>query len=123
MNLSLRTGLLLSLVAPTLADEVLLNPTADNTLYENPAGALSNGAGISLFVGRTISAGTRRAVLRFDVASSIPAGSTVTSARLAVECTRAPIGASPVQHSMHRVLATWGEGSSVAPGQGGTGGF
>ncbi|MEM6671934.1 MAG: DNRLRE domain-containing protein [Planctomycetota bacterium] len=121
MRLSFQAGLLLSLAAPALAGEVLLNPAADNTLFESPTGALSNGAGTSLFVGRTASAGTRRAVLRFDVAGAIPAGSTITSARLAIECTRAPIGAAPVQHSMHRVLADWGEGTSAALGAGGTG--
>ncbi|MEM6572476.1 MAG: DNRLRE domain-containing protein [Planctomycetota bacterium] len=121
MNLSLRAALVLLLAPAALADEVLLNPVADNTLYENPAGSLSNGAGNSLFVGNTISDGLRRAVMRFDVAGAIPAGSTITSARLAVECTRAPIGASPVQHSLHRALTAWGEGTSIAGGAGGMG--
>ena len=49
-----------------------LNPTKDNTLYEDLSGGLSNGAGSHLFAGVTAAGAARRAVLAFDLAAPSP---------------------------------------------------
>ena len=103
---------------------VALNPVADNTLYEDPTGNLSNGAGTHFYVGNTAQAApasnARRGLLRFDF-SSIPAGSTIDSAALALHVSKVPNGAQPESVELHRTTAAWGEGTSNAA-TGGTGG-
>jgi hypothetical protein len=39
-------------IAPAAADEVVLGTVQDATLYQDPDGALANGAGQHLFTGR-----------------------------------------------------------------------
>ena len=113
---------LLPALAPTpaRADTITLAPARDNTLYEDATGALSNGAGPTLFAGRTnqISFSIRRGLLAFDL-SSIPAGSTITGAQLVLHVGQG--SATPRTTTLHRVLANWGEGASDAGPQGGAG--
>ena len=112
----------LAVVAPAGADTVTLFASKDNTIYENTA--LSNGAGQHFFAGRTTTTQPanqriRRGLIAFDV-SSIPAGATVQSASLTLHMSRTKSGPSNI--TMHRVLADWGEGTSVAgSGEGGGG--
>ena len=102
------------------ADSVSLAPVKDNTLYESSTGSFSNGAGEFLFCGRVATGEIRRGLLAFDIASNIPAGSTITRARLRLHLSRTlPVGA--VSCRLHRVLADWGEGTSNAGGGGGGG--
>src|SRR5438876_7763218 len=54
-----------------MGDEVVLQASKDNTIYSQ-SDLLSNGAGSTLFVGQTNSHGARRALIAFDLASSIP---------------------------------------------------
>lgn len=93
------------------ADSIVVPASADNTLYEDPLGGVSNGAGQFLFAGRTASALLRRGVVRFDV-SSIPAGSTINAATLTLHLSRSISGDLSVD--VHRVLSGWGEGASMA---------
>jgi hypothetical protein len=108
-------GLLFAAGERAAADVISLTPSKDNTLYEDPAGALSNGAGQSFFAGRVGLGGggaIRRGLLRFDL-SVIPAGSTITGVTLGVSCSQA----SQVNNEtmeLRRVLADWGEGPSAA---------
>jgi len=98
-------------------------PAADNTLYEREAGDLSNGAGPSLFFGRTgENAGNvlRRALLRFDL-DTIPAGSEIVEARLVIEVDLVPPTATGFDATLHALNASWGEAGSFAPGAGGGG--
>src|SRR5438128_2561901 len=61
---------------------ITLLPAADNTLFQVPAGN-SDGIGPDLYAGETERGfGARRALLRFDVAGSLPAGAIVDSATL-----------------------------------------
>ena len=64
------------------ADEVILNPVNDNTLYENDQGDLSNGVGVHLFVGTTNGGAIRRALIAFDITSGVPAGSIIAGVSL-----------------------------------------
>lgn len=103
----------------------VLMPTKDNTLYEDPSGNLSNGVGMYFFAGRA-GAGSgggleRRGVVAFDVAGSIPAGSVITSAVLKLEKSKGGSGTNNVD--VHRLLADWGEGTSMASAGEGAGAY
>ncbi len=114
------TALLLALGLSdfAFAGTVTLVPDKDNTIYSE-SGATSNGAGEFLFTGRTAQGARRRALLHFDVASAIPAGATITDVRLSLSVSQTISGPQLVQ--LRRVLADWGEGTSDAPAQEGTG--
>lgn len=99
--------------------EVLLGAAADNTLYEDPTGAASNGAGSGFFAGRPFAGMILRGALRFDVAAAVPAGSTIVSARLELTMDRSLAGATNVD--LLRFTQSWGEGSSVGTMGGGGG--
>lgn len=103
-------------------DTVEIPAMKDNTLYENDAGLLSNGAGRHLFAGRTVQSvgeNLRRGLIAFDVAANVPAMATIDSVTLTLNMSRSIAGDASV--SLHRVLADWGEGASDAPGQEGAG--
>ena len=102
---------------------VNITPEKDGTLYEFSTGALANGAGEHLFSGETgqsSAVNDRRAVMEFDVASAIPSGATITSARLRLNITRAS-SSGPFDFSLFEMLTEWGEGTSDAPGNEGSG--
>ena len=87
---------------------VILGPIKDNTLYE-PSGDVSSGAGGYLKAGIKCPDTRRRGVIAFDVAGSIPAGSTVVSATLQLSMTRRSCRYVPHPSiSIHRLLADWG---------------
>src|SRR3972149_3608603 len=75
---------------PVQAATANLSPIRDNTLYQyvDADGDRSNGAGTRFFAGRTDQGRLRRGVLAFDVAGSIPAGSTITRASLSPNMSR-----------------------------------
>ena len=98
------------------ADSVTIEPSKDNTLFEDPAGLLSNGAGPSIFVGRTGDGGGFRAlrgVLEFDVDGAVPGGATVTSVSLTMNVLQMGGAFIPANLGLHRATAEWGEGTSV----------
>ncbi len=98
------------------ATTVSIEPSADTSLFEE--GDLSNGGGEYLFSGLIATGPERRALLQFDL-TTIPAGSTVQSATLAVSVSRTISGT--VSMRLHALQESWGEGSVDAPGQEGTG--
>src|SRR5947209_11635937 len=99
-----------------------INPSKDNTLYEYvPAdGDLSNALGFHFFAGETAMSELRRGVLAFDIAGNIPAGSTSTSVTLSMHMSRAALS-TPRIVELHRLVADWGEGTSQAAGEEGSG--
>lgn len=101
-----------------MADTLSTTSNLDNTMYEDVAGGLSNGQGPYLYAGKTSRGQLRRGLIAFDL-SSIPAGSVVTNVSLTL-FTDLASGTSTVQ-SLHRTLATWGEGQSNAGNPGGAG--
>lgn len=111
----------LSAAQAASADTLTVNPTADNTLYLQSAGTLSNGAGTGMFVGVAGNGQPRRAVLRFDVASQIPAGSTINSAELTLNVTISA-SSTPKAVTVHRLTSDWGEAGSFAGAGQGAGG-
>lgn len=107
-----------TLTAPAVAGTVVLDADRDNTLYESPTGALSNGAGDHFFAGVTVMGEIRRGVIRFDV-GAIPQGSTIDSVTLTLNMSRTLGGSSVVR--LHRIQRDWGEGNSNAAGEEGGG--
>jgi hypothetical protein len=104
---------------PARGTIVTVNPSKDNTLFES-GDTLSNGAGPHIYVGETSFAGARRALLAFDIAAAVPAGSTINSASLALTVTM--IHGFNQTITLHRLSSDWGEAMSNAgePGGGGT---
>lgn len=103
---------LLAIASLAAAEVVTLAPSKDATLYEDPAGALANGSGGELFVGRDTGAFTRRALVAFDLTGHVPPGSQIHSAVLTLHVPQATSGPQVVY--LHRLLAPWGEGRSIA---------
>ena len=97
-------------------------PSKDNTLYEyDPAeGDHSNGAGFHFFAGETAMGELRRGVLAFNIAGSIPPGSTIIAVSLSMNMSRTVLSAPRIVE-LHKLLADWGEGTSHAPGEEGDG--
>ena len=111
-------ALVLAVPAGAAMQTATFVPVADNTLIETPP-ANSNGAEPYVYAGRTLQFGVRRALLRFDV-STLPANATIQSVSLRVNLALTRGGAIPF--GLHRVLASWGEGSALGGGDGGAAG-
>jgi spore coat protein A len=121
-------ALLLSCIAgPGLADTLTIGASQDNTMFSENGDTnndLSNGAGDYFFAGATKDSAPgslvlRRGLLAFDVAGSVPAGSTINSVTLTLYMSRSRSQNETV--TLHRVLADWGEGTSHASGEEGEG--
>ena len=97
-------------------------PSKDNTLYEfdSKEGDFSNALGIYFFIGETVMSELRRGVLAFDIAGSIPPGSTITGVSLSMTASRV-FNDTPRTAELHKLLADWGGGTSDAPGEEGDG--
>jgi spore coat protein A len=96
---------------------VSLLPSKDNILYEDNQD-VSNGIGSHLWLGNTNQGDLRRSVLSFDL-GSIPINAEITSAQLDLYCNNASGGNIPV--NCHLLLSDWGEGTSNANGNEGSG--
>jgi hypothetical protein len=104
--------------APLAANSVTVRPVADTTIYEENGDA-SDAKGPGIFAGRNALTAIRRAFVRFDVAAAVPAGSTIDGARLDLVLLSGK--GNPVDVSLFRATAAWGEGTSDAGSPGGTG--
>lgn len=95
---------------------VQLPASRDNTIYDVAAGNQSNGQGVFVVTGGDYgSADARRGLLAFDIASAnIPAGSTIIDVVLTMNLSQTMGGAAAV--GVHRLLQSWGEGTSDASG-------
>jgi hypothetical protein len=101
------------------AESVVIAASRDTTLIEDVEGARGNGAGPFVFVGRVSTAedSRRRAVIQFDIAGHVPAGSTIVDVSLTLYLAPSNEGTETV--AVHRLLAEWGEStSSLRGGQG-----
>jgi len=96
---------------------VTINPSADNTLAQELP---DNSSGVcdSVFSGMTDNNVARRALLKFDIAGSIPEGSTINSVSLGMTVTR---GSNHIDSTftLHRVTTPWGEGTNTCGPRGG----
>src|SRR5438477_6579530 len=114
----------LSSIGPGLASATIINihPIKDNTLYEfDPAeGDRSNALGNHFFAGETAMGELRRGVLAFDIAGSNPPGLTILGITLSLNTSRTASD-TPRNVELHKLLADWGEGTSMASGEEGDG--
>ncbi len=102
------------------AETVSIGPKKNNTIYSESEN--TNGGGQYFFAGTTLHNAYRRAIISFDVAGNVPAGSTIESATLTLHMSRTNVGAQPVVVHLHRCLLPWGEGTVRGPsGEGGGG--
>lgn len=97
---------------------VVLVAQRDNILYETVDGSISNALGRYLYMGNQNTGARRRSVVRFDT-SAIPVGAMVQSAELRMYCNQS--SGSAFTLAAHRLLADWGEGTSQATGNEGSG--
>jgi hypothetical protein len=108
------------MLAPVQAETLNIIAERDATLIEDSNGALANGAGPSLFAGRTGQSAfaLRRSLIRFDVAAHLPARALVDRVFLSLYQTS---NSNTALHtvSVHRVLQDWSEGPAFSSGGGG----
>ena len=118
---SLVTALCCSAVASAIARAEVVSITAsrDCTLYEFVEGEQANGAGQYFIAGETYQTRARRGIVYFDVASVLPAGCTVTAARLTLNSWQGTIGEYTT--TVHRALSGWTSGASDPDGNEGIG--
>jgi hypothetical protein len=110
--LVLASSTLSLLASGAFANVVTLQAAKDNTLYFSTA-AVSNGAGQMLFSGTNGVGQPLRGLIKFDLAATIPAGSTINSVQLVLVMSQANAHvASNIQ--LRRVIQDWGESTSVA---------
>jgi len=89
--------------------------TIDNTMFESVTGALSNGSGQGFFAGASDNPVLRRrALLAFNV-TGLPSNAIITEVELRLFLGYTQATASHTV-SLHRALASWGEGTSDANG-------
>jgi hypothetical protein len=122
MRFAVILALVSLLVGYASAGTVTVVADRDATLIEDPDGTLANGAGPSVFAGRTNASGSgvRRAMLRFDLADVLPRGGAQTVETVALVLTNlTESNAAPREYRLHRVIADWGEGASSSAGGGG----
>lgn len=97
----------------SVAETVALGAFKDSSLINNFQGNAANGSG-PLFAGATGNRGPGaiRALLAFDIASNVPAGSTVTGVELMLNLDKAGSASGVEDYTLHKVEQDWGEGSS-----------
>lgn len=95
-------------LSPLWAETISLNPTADTTLHENsPDNNL--GGNVNFISGAGNNGARNRALVQFDIAGTIPAGSIIDSVSLELTLVAAAAGPGST-FTLHRVLQSWGEG-------------
>jgi spore coat protein A len=104
---------------PNAPVTVTLTAAQDNTLYEDATGSKSNGVGQYIYTGNQNSGLRRRGVVAFDL-SSIPSTAFIQDATVSLYCNSA--AGSAIDVALHRLTATWGEGTSAGTGNEGSGG-
>ncbi len=119
-HLGIACGLVAIFLTQATAITITIEPAKDTTLYAESDLTLGNSLGDFLFIGTTLQAVPRRALLAFDIAGSVPAGAVITGVELKLTNTRIQ-SASGFDASLHKVTKLWGEGTSNAPGQEGGG--
>lgn len=107
---------ILSATVPGHTITVRIPAVIDATLIESTNGQLANGAGGSLFVGRTQqpNGSRRRALVQFDVAAVVPRRAIIEDVTLFLTVTQS--NAPPIAVGVHRVMQPWSEGLASSGG-------
>jgi hypothetical protein len=103
------------------ADVVTIWAAGDNTIFQSNVNN-SLGAGQALFAGSSGQSSPRRGLIQFDIAGSIPAGSTITGAQLTLFLNQVGTGStiSPTVR-LYRLSNEWGEGTAGSSTNGASG--
>jgi spore coat protein A len=116
---------LLAWGAPAPAAQLSIPPIQDNTIADgvDPGSGEdfkdnSSGACVDVFSGTTNDDFARRALLQFDVAGSVPAGSVVNSVTLTLTVNRSGDN-QDASMTLHPVARFWGEGVATCGPRGG----
>ena len=115
-------GLLLAPAAPQgRAAVAVLNPSADTALIQVAPDANMGGSGF--FNAGTAGNGNRnRALMRFNLSETIPAGSIINSVSLRLDIIRQPaVDLQPATFGLHPLFVSWGEGNKFAAEDGSPG--
>ncbi len=112
--------LLMGITPAVKADVITINPSKDNTLYEDTLGEVSNGAGEYLFVARDMRGVIKRGAIAFDIAGNIPPGSTIERVTLKMFASRTKTETNQLTR-LFKFTNDWGEGTSNAEDQEGQG--
>lgn len=98
------------------AATVTIGPVKDNTIYQGTDPASGEnfevntcGGGPDMFAGTTADGLLRRALLQFDIAGAVPAGSTINSVTLSVDVNRSGDN-QDAPMTLHALTKLWGEG-------------
>ncbi|MCP5022248.1 MAG: DNRLRE domain-containing protein [bacterium] len=100
------------------AQSVSILAEQDSSIYEDATGSVANGIGEFGFTGRNNGGSLRRFFIKFDVASAVPAGATITGVTLEVNVVQLPPNYTSDTYDLHRASTPWGEGPSDGFGQG-----
>ncbi len=116
LRMSCLAFILIFTFADAIAAVAIMSPEKDNTIYEGQSGGTppenyevnTCGAGANIFSGETDDFFARRALIKFDVATNIPTGSTINSVVLTLEVNRERDGAART-YTIHPISKDWGE--------------
>jgi hypothetical protein len=107
-------AIVLTLAPPVSATTITIGDIKDATIFQNNVNN-SNGAGPAMFAGNNGMNSPRRALLEFDIAGSVPAGSTITDVQLTLFLAQvAGSDVTPRTIELHHLNADWGEGTTGA---------
>src|SRR6266436_5515570 len=109
-------GLIMLNQAPTARAASANVAAAADTTLQSAYPANNFGDGTSFQAGGRRQGGAARGLLRFDLSSSVPAGSTINSVTLTLSVTATPSGGPSSLFDLRRVQASWGEGSKTDHG-------
>ena len=106
----IRSAVLLFVISAQ-AETIQLSPTADTALLETfPTNNF--GGQRWLNAGTTQNFTKNRGLIRFDIASALPANARILSASLTVEVVGQPVDGYAIENfRLHRMLKDWGEGN------------
>jgi hypothetical protein len=96
--------------APAIAAVITLRPVADTTL-QSAYPTYNYGDGTSFTAGGRRQGGATRALVRFDIAGNLPAGSIIQSASLSLRVVGTPSGGAGSVFDLNRLTVSWGEGT------------
>jgi hypothetical protein len=104
--------LLLVIPQPIKAVIVTIGASGDTTIFQNAANN-SYGGGPGMFVGTDGTSTPRRGLIKFDIASAVPAGAIITDVQLTLTLAMGGPNAdtTPRTISLYRATADWGEGT------------
>lgn len=112
-----------SIVPAASADVAALGASLDATLYEYTTIPLANGAGEWFFAGMNNQGLRRRGLISFDLAAFVDSlgGAEIEVHSVTLELALSQGGGAETAIDLHRVAAAWGEGTSDASGNEGSG--